>query len=81
MREMAYLEIAERLKTSGKKNVANVQDLLEPYLFPHFFQHLNVTIICPSDTWDEQSREFWVNTTYPCDPVYALKWQINVGSQ
>ena len=49
MREMAYLEIAERLKKSGKKHVANVQDLLEPYLFPYFFQHLNITIISPSD--------------------------------
>ena len=30
---MAYLGIAERLKESGKTNVANIEDLLEPYLF------------------------------------------------
>ena len=41
MREIAYLEIAERLKESGKTNVANIQDLLEPYLFPYCVQHLN----------------------------------------
>ena len=49
MREVAYLEIAERLKNSDKTNVANIQNLLEPYLFPYIFQHLNVTIISPSD--------------------------------
>ena len=69
MREVAYPEIAERLKKSGKTNVANIQNLLEPYLFPYFFQHLNVAIISPSDAWGEQSCEFWVKTTYPCDPV------------
>ena len=53
LREMAYLEIAERLKESGKTNVANIHDLLEPYLFPYFFQHLNVTIISASDAWGE----------------------------
>ena len=53
MREIAYLEIAERLKESGKTNVANIQDLLEPYLFRYFFQHLNVTIISASDAWGE----------------------------
>ena len=41
MREMAYLEIAERLKESGKINIANIQDLLEPtilmsIIFPTF---------------------------------------------
>ena len=77
MREIAYLEIAERLKEPGKTNVANIQDLLEPYVFPYFFQHLNVIIISASDVWGELSREFWVKTTYPCDPVYALKCQIN----
>ena len=53
MTEIPYLEIAERLKESGKTNVANIQDLLEPYLFPYFFQHLNVTIISASDAWGE----------------------------
>ena len=53
MREIAYREIAERLKESGKTNVANIQELLDPYLFPYFFQHLNVTIISASDAWGE----------------------------
>ena len=53
MREIAYLEIAERLKESGKTNVANIQDLLEPYLFPYFVQHLNVPIMSASDAWGE----------------------------
>ena len=84
MREMAYLEIAERLKESGTINVANIQDLLEPtilifILLPTFNVgcHLNATIISPSDAWGEQSREFWVKTKYHCDPVYALKCQTN----
>ena len=77
MREMAYLGIAERLKESGKTNVANIQDLLEPYLFPYFFQHLNVTIISPSGAWGEQTHEFWAKATYPCGPVYTLKCQID----
>ena len=81
MREMAYLEIAERLKKTGKTNVGNIQDLLEPYLFPYFFQYLHVTIISPSDAWGEQSREVWAKTTYPCDLVYTLKYQISGGSQ
>ena len=58
MREMANLEIAERLKKSGKTNVANIQDLLEPYLFPYFFQHLNVTIISPFDAFGAGRHKF-----------------------
>ena len=79
MREVAYLEIAERLNKSGKTNVANIQNLLEPCLFSYIFQHLNVAIISPSDAWGEQSCEFWLKTTYPCDPFDTLKCQINVG--
>ena len=55
---MAYLGIAERLKESGKTNVANIQDLLEPYLFPYFFQHLNATIISPSGAWSVGCHKF-----------------------
>ena len=32
MREMAYLEIAEKLDKSGKAYVANIQNLLKQYL-------------------------------------------------
>ena len=61
MREIAYLEIAERLKESGKTNVANIQDLLEPYLFPYFFQHLNVG--CPKFQRKRKLDNFLVQIT------------------
>ena len=44
MREMAYLEIKEKLEISGKAHVANNQHLLKPHLFWNFLQYLNVTI-------------------------------------
>ena len=44
MREVAYLEIAEKLEKSGKTNVANIENLLGLYLF-HCFLH------CLNDTW------------------------------
>ena len=31
MREMAYLEIAEKLHKSGKTHAANIKNLLKPY--------------------------------------------------
>ena len=45
MREMAYLEIAERLQKLCKMHVVNIQDRLKPYLFQYFLRHLTVTII------------------------------------
>ena len=44
MREMAYLEIAEKLDKSGKAYVANIQNLLKQYLLQYPIQNLNVTI-------------------------------------
>ena len=44
MREMAYLEIAEKLDKSGKAYVANIQNLLKQYLLQYLIQNLNVTI-------------------------------------
>ena len=51
MKEIAYLEIAEKLEKSGKTHVANIQDLLKPYLFQNYLQYLNVTITSISDAW------------------------------
>ena len=48
---MAYQEIAESLEKSGKTHVANIQDLLKPYLFQYFLQRLNAAIISSSDAW------------------------------
>ena len=44
MREMAYLEIAEKLDKSGKAYVANSQNLLKQYLLQYLIQNVNVTI-------------------------------------
>ena len=44
MREMAYLEIAEKLDKPGKAYVANIQNLLKQYLLQYLIQNLNVTI-------------------------------------
>ena len=51
MREMAYLEIIEKLEKSGKIHIANIQDLLKPYLFQNILQYLIVTITFTSDAW------------------------------
>ena len=58
MREMAYLEIAEKLEKSGKAHVANIQNLLKPYLFQNLLQYLNVTITFTSDAWDVRYYKF-----------------------
>ena len=44
MREMAYLEIAEKFDKSGKAYVATIQNLLKHYLLQYLIQNLNVTI-------------------------------------
>ena len=44
MREMAYLEIAEKLENSGKIHIANIHNLLKPYLFQYF---LNIGMLLP----------------------------------
>ena len=44
LREMAYLEIAEKLDKSGKAYVANIQTLLTQYVLQYLIQNVNVTI-------------------------------------
>ena len=58
MREMAYLEITERLKESVKTNVANIQKPFRTILIFILFQHLNVTIISPSGAWGVGCHKF-----------------------